>query len=198
LRLSPPTLGAAAFRSSALRQMGGWPLAPLGEDIAASTCLIRRGWRTQFVQAAIANNTVESELPGYWWQHVRWARATFHTIARDKTRFAASWPQRLESFVTSIGYGDRLIFVIAVAGALVGMLPGWVPVVYLAVPGMEIVVAAFKAGVGGKLPYFLLSSAVLFPVDLVASITAVLAQVLHRQYRWRSQRSTPGDGDVSQ
>lgn len=196
--LNPPTLGAAAFRTSALKQIGGWPPAPLGEDIAASTSLIRRGWKTRFVQEAIANNTVESEIAGYWWQHVRWARATFHTIARDKTRSAASWPQRLESFISSIGYGDRLIFVIAAAGALVGMLPRWLPVLYLAVPSMEIVLAAFKAGAVSKLPHFLLSCVLLFPVDLAASITAVFAQAMHRQYHWRSLRSTPIDDVVNQ
>jgi cellulose synthase/poly-beta-1,6-N-acetylglucosamine synthase-like glycosyltransferase len=188
LGLSPPTLGAAAFRRAALEQIGGFPVAPAGVDVATSSALIRAGWRTRFVASAVADNTVVSSARDYWRQHVRWSRAVFRVPSADKRKPATSWAQRLELSASSLGYGDRLVFAVALGGALVGMLSPWVPGLYLSVPGLGIVAALLQAGVGAALPRFLFATGLFFGADLAGSVAAVVQHVADRPYRWHNPR----------
>lgn len=196
LGLNPPTLGAAAFRRTALEQIDGFPVVPAGEDVATSSRLTQRGWRTRFVAAAVADNRVVSGVRDFWQQHVRWSRAVFrvHMGGRPST---ASLPQRLEMGASSIGYGDRLVFAVAAGGTVAGVLPVWVPLLYLAVPGLEIVAALLKAGVRRRLPRFLLATVLFFAADLVGSVAAVIAHVARRPDRWHSPRWNHVDGDAN-
>ena len=198
LGLNPPTFGAAGYRRSALAAIGGFPVVPVGVDVAASRRLTRQGWRTRFVRGAVADNVVVSEFADYWRQHVRWARSGFRVPAHERPRFRGSTPQRIEAWVAALGYGDRLVFVVAAVGAAVGALQWWVPVLYLAAPGVEIVVAALAAGVRRKLPRVLLAVVVFFPADLVASLAAVAAQLARRPYRWQSPRRVPAGAESNQ
>ena len=195
LGLNPPTHGAAAFRRTALEQSGGFPVAPAGVDVATSFSLIRRGWRTRFVASAVADNIVVSNVSNYWRQHVRWSRAVFRVVNSDKPPVTVSLPQRLEMSAASIGYGDRLIFAVAIVGTVAGVLPLWVPLLYLAVPGLEIVAALLKAGVRRGIPRFLLATMVFFVADLAGSVAAVVIHVGRRPYRWHSPRWVQADGD---
>lgn len=197
LGLNPPTLGAAAFRRTALEQSDGFPVVPAGVDVATSFRLIRRGWRTRFVAGAVADNIVVSNVINYWRQHVRWSRAVFRVVTRDQPPVTVSLPQRLEMSAASIGYGDRLVFAVAVLGTVAGALPLWVPLSYLVVPGLEIVVALLKAGVRGGLPRFLLATILFFIADLAGSVAAVVMHVGRRPYRWHSPRWIQADGDAN-
>jgi cellulose synthase/poly-beta-1,6-N-acetylglucosamine synthase-like glycosyltransferase len=198
LGLNPPTHGAAAFRTTALEQSDGVPLVPVGVDVAISSRLIRRGWRTRFVATAVADNTVVSNLNSYWRQHVRWSRAVFRAVNTEQPKVTVSLAQRLEMSAASIGYADRLVFAVAVAGSLFGVLPLWVPLLYLALPGLEIVAALLKAGVRGGLPRFLLATVLFFGADIAGSVAAVVIHVARRPYRWYSPRSVPVEGDAKQ
>lgn len=197
LGLNPPTLGAAAFRRTALEQIDGFPVVPAGEDVAASFRLIRRGWRTRFVAAAVADNTVVSDVNNYWRQHVRWSRAVFRLATTDTPPVMVSLPQRLEMNAASIGYADRLVFAVAAVATLAGALPLWVPLLYLAVPALGIVAALFKAGVRRRLPWFLLATVLFFAADLVGSVAAVIIHVARRPYRWHSPRRLQAEGDTN-
>lgn len=198
LGLNPPTLGAAAFRRTALEQIGGFPLVPAGVDVGTSSRLIRHGWRTRFVAAAVADNTVVSDARDYWRQHVRWSRAVFRVSTTERPAAAVSLPQRLEMGASSIGYADRLVFAVAAGGFVAGALPVWVPALYLAVPGLEIVAALLKAGVGRRLPRFLFATVLFFAADLVGSVAAVIIHVARRPYRWHSPRWRHVDRDAGQ
>jgi cellulose synthase/poly-beta-1,6-N-acetylglucosamine synthase-like glycosyltransferase len=195
LGLNPPTLGAAAFRKTALEQSGGFPLVPAGVDVAASFRLIRQGWRTRFVATSIADNIVVSNVRNYWRQHVRWSRAVFRVV-RDQPKPTVSLLQRLEMNVASLGYADRLVFAVAVVGAAVGALPLWIPLLYLAVPGVEIVAALFKAGVRRSFLKFLFASGLFFVADLAGSVAAIAIHVARRPYRWHSPRWVQADGNA--
>jgi cellulose synthase/poly-beta-1,6-N-acetylglucosamine synthase-like glycosyltransferase len=188
LGLSPPTLGAAAFRRAALEQIGGFPMAPAGVDVATSSALIRAGWRTRFVATAVADNTVVSSARDYWRQHVRWSRAVFRVPSAATQPPATSWAQRLEMGAASTGYGDRLVFAVALGGAIVGVIPAWVPALYLSIPGLEIVAAMFAAGVRSALPRFLFATATFFVADLAGSVAAVVQHAADRPYRWHNPR----------
>jgi len=195
LGLNPPTFGAAAYRRRALEAIGGFPVVPVGVDVAASRSLTRQGWRTRFVPASVAENIVVSEVGDYWRQHVRWARGVFRTPAHGQTPFRGTAPQRLETWAAAIGYGDRLVFLVAAVGAIAGALPWWLPILYLAAPGLEILAASLKAGVRRGLPRVLLATVLLFAVDLVASLAAVAVHAGRRPYRWQSPRRVPAGMD---
>ncbi len=195
LGLNPPTLGAAAFRRTALEQSDGFPVVPAGVDVATSFLLIRRGWRTRFVAGAVADNIVVSNVTNYLRQHIRWSRAVFRVVASDQPPVTVSLAQRLEMSAASIGYGDRFVFAVAVVGTVAGVLPLWVPLLYLAVPGLEIVAALLKAGVRSGIPRFLLSTILFFVADLAGSVAAVVIHVGRRPYRWHSPRRLQSDGD---
>jgi cellulose synthase/poly-beta-1,6-N-acetylglucosamine synthase-like glycosyltransferase len=197
LGLNPPTLGAAAFRRTALEQIDGFPLLPAGVDVATSARLTRRGWRTRFVAAAVADNTVVSDVRDYWRQHVRWSRAVFPVPSTDRQPSSATLSQRLEMGASSIGYADRLVFAVAAGGSVAGALPVWVPLLYLAVPGLEIVAVLLKAGVWRRLPRFLLATLLFFAADLIGSVAAVIIHVARRPYRWHSPRRLHADGDAN-
>ncbi len=196
LGLNPPTLGAAAFRRSALVEMGGIPEVPAGEDVATSSGLTRRGWRTRFVKGAVADNPVAEDLRSFWRQHVRWSRAVFRN-REGLVPSRASTAQRMELAAASIGYGDRLAFVLASVGALVDALPIWLPLLYLSLPAFGIVVALFQAGAGRRIPQFLLATTLMFAIDVTASIAAVLIHVTRRPYQWHSPRWERADGDAN-
>jgi cellulose synthase/poly-beta-1,6-N-acetylglucosamine synthase-like glycosyltransferase len=196
LGLNPPTFGAAAFRRTALEEMGGIPDVPAGEDVATSAGLTRRGWRTRFVHRAIADNIVVADLRNFWRQHVRWSRAVLRNHERTLPS-RASMAQRVELAVASIGYGDRLAFVIASVGTLLDALPLWLPVLYLSLPALGIVVALYEAGAGRRLPRFLIATAVMFAIDVAASVSAVLIHAARRPYRWHSPRVEHLDGEAN-
>jgi cellulose synthase/poly-beta-1,6-N-acetylglucosamine synthase-like glycosyltransferase len=187
LGLNPPTLGASAYRTSALREIGGFPPLPVGEDVATSARLTHQGWRTRFVVTAVAENTLVSDLRAYWRQHVRWTRSVLkahsgHSASR------ASKVQRVEMHLSSIGYADRLVFAAAAVGAVAGLFSRWAPFVYLAPPALGIIAGLSKARVGRRLPLYLLSTAFVFAADLVASVAAVLMHASGRPFRWDSLR----------
>ena len=195
LGLNPPTFGAAAYRRCAIEAIGGFPVVSAGVDVAASRSLTRQGWRTRFVQAAVAENTVVSEVGDYWRQHIRWARGGFGTSAQKRSRFRGTAPQRIETWAAAIGYGDRLVFLVAAAGAIAGALPWWLPILYLAAPGVEILAASLKADVRRGLPRVLLATVLLFAADLMASLAAVAVHAARRPHRWHSPRPRPASAE---
>jgi cellulose synthase/poly-beta-1,6-N-acetylglucosamine synthase-like glycosyltransferase len=196
LGLNPPTLGGAAFRRKAVEEIGGFPVVPAGVDVGTSSALIRRGWRTRFVRGAVADNIVVSQLHDFWRQHVRWSRAVFRRSTTKSTPATMAWAQRLEMAAASTGYADRLVFAIAALGALAGMFPVWLPALYLAVPGLEIVAALLEARVGLRLFWFLSATVVFFAADIVASVAAVVIHVARRPYRWHSPRWLHAENDA--
>ena len=113
------------------------------------------------------------------------------------TGLITSWQMRLEMSAASIGYADRLVFGVAVLGTLTGTLPLWVPLLYLALPGLEIVAALLKAGIRRALPQYLLAAALFFVADIAGSVAAVVIHIARRPYRWYSPRSISAEGEAN-
>ena len=69
-----------------------------------------------------------------------------------------------------------------------GCCPPGSLVLYLSVPGLEIVAALLKAGVRSAQPRFLLATVFFFVADLVGSLAAVVQHLSDRPYRWHNPR----------
>jgi cellulose synthase/poly-beta-1,6-N-acetylglucosamine synthase-like glycosyltransferase len=197
LDLNPPAHGASVYRREALAAVGGFAEGRRpGEDVQASTALTRAGWRTRFITGATVENTVTEELRDYWEQHVRWARNVWATAAQGR-RTGARPPlrRRVDVVLSSLGYADRLVFAAAVALAAGRWITPWLPVAYAGVLTAEVAVAVAKAGSLRRLPGYLACTAIVFPIDVLASTAAGAAHLTRRPRAWRTssrdQRAKP-------
>ena len=182
LDLNPPTLGGApVFRRAALDAVGGLGPVTTGDDVRITVALTRAGWRTRFVEDAVADNTVAERPRVYWRQHVRWARDLYATAAVQTTT-AARVPlaRRAEAWMLSIGYLDRLVLVAAFVLAAAGAVAWWIPLTYLGITGVELAWAIVRAGAGGHVGRLVLRTVGFFPIDVAATLVATIAHLARR------------------
>jgi cellulose synthase/poly-beta-1,6-N-acetylglucosamine synthase-like glycosyltransferase len=191
LRLNPPTFGASAFRRAALEEIGGFWLMHSGEDVEAALALERAGWRTRFRPGAVADNRVTSTVSDYWRQHIRWARGTYAARNARRLPHTGRLIDRVEAWNVAVGYFDRVCFLAALLLAAKGRFPWRVIVAYLAVPGAEVVAAVAKTQRRRDLAGFGLATIAVFPLDLAATVAAMIVHFAGRPHVWRSPRARP-------
>ncbi len=185
LGLNPPTLGASAYRRSALEGVGLFG-GGAGGDVRSAAALTRAGWRLRFVPDAVVDNTVVEHWSDYWHQHVRWARNVFSTFRFGVPRHAnVGLASRVEEWMSAAGYMDRIALLIAGGLTVAGRLPRWSIELYAAVAVAEVAVAIAKAGQARRLPVFLFATACLFVVDVAASVAAAAHHVARSGQTWR-------------
>jgi len=179
LDLNPPTLGGApVFRRAALDAIGGLGPAATGDDVRATVALTRAGWRTRFVEDAVADNTVAEKRGAYWHQHARWARDLYATVGAQRTMTAAvPLARRVEAWMLSLGYVDRVVLLAAILLAASAQLPFWVPCAYLAIATLEVIWAIRRAGAGRHMGLLLVRTVTLFPIDVASTVVATLAHL---------------------
>jgi cellulose synthase/poly-beta-1,6-N-acetylglucosamine synthase-like glycosyltransferase len=190
LDVNPPALGASMYRRIALEQIGYFPSVAAGEDVATTVALIGAGWRTRFTADAIADNRVASTLGQYWHQHIRWFRGSLRTTLKADTRRRTSLARRLEAWMLTASYSDRLVFMATALFAPVDGLARLVAAAYLGIRALEIVAAVAKADAVRHAPRYLLSAAIFFLVDVAASAVAITLLLARRPPRWYNPRRT--------
>jgi GT2 family glycosyltransferase len=189
LDLNPPMLGGGSvYRRPALDDIGGFPDAFTTEDVGAAIALTRRGWRTRFVRDAIVDNHVVADCRQYWSQHVRWARSSYET-ARLQGGGSAPLGRRIEAWMVSAGYLDRIALVAAAGFAAAGLLPLWVPAGYLGVVGLAVLLGLARGGAIRRLPLYVVAMVVMLLVDAAATLVASGLHVRRRPLRWSSPRA---------
>lgn len=191
LDLNPPMLGGGSvYRRRALDEIGGFPGGLTGEDVGATIGITRNGWRTRFVRDAVVDNRVVEQYRQYWFQHVRWARTGYESV-RLQRGGGAPLGRRIESWMVSAGYSDRIALLAAAGFAAGGVLPIWVPAGYLGVIGLAVVVAIARGGAIRRFPLYLVAMVVMLLVDAAATLVASALQVRRRPLQWRTPRAAP-------
>ena len=92
-------------RRDALTEIGNFPLGSLAEDVATSTMLLGRGWKTAYVHEPLQFGTVPEDYGGHLKQRTRWAIGTVDTSFKlnfclwgDAVK-QMSFPQRFSGFL---------------------------------------------------------------------------------------------------
>lgn len=216
LGLAPALLGSnCGYRRSALEEVGGFKPDALLEDSDLTLAFYRRGHLVRFVPEAVSVHEVPQTVRDYWRQHVRWATG-FADVARDHARgllspesrpsneSATSLPLRLrlELFLFSLGYLDRLAWLAAGAMLIADALrpntfgfPVWVLVIALALPLLQILgalaVERAEAGMLIRLPIV----PAFFALDLLVAVAAWRRALTRRARAWPHTRRYTASGD---
>jgi len=129
----------AAFRKSALHEVGYWSPDMITEDIDISWKLQLAGWTIRFEPNALCWVLMPETLKGLWKQRVRWAQGGAETMLRysgEIMRWPARrmWPLYIE-YLTSIAWSGLMIAAFTVvtvrligydgADSWVNFLPRW-------------------------------------------------------------------------
>jgi glycosyltransferase involved in cell wall biosynthesis len=191
LDLNPPCFAMTAFRREALEQIGGFSPHGTADDVTAAAELTRAGWRTRFVREAVAETWVVEGVPEYWRQHLRWGRNVFMAASRGR-RAAPAPPRRgAELVVSALGYVDRIALAAALASG--ERRNRQLAAVYLTLRAAEAAVALDQLGRSRDLPRHLAALALLFPLDVAASLAAVLTLPADRRATWTSPARRTSD-----
>lgn len=194
LDANPPALGASVYRREALKEVGGFPVVVDGEDIALTVALTRAGWRTRFIAEAVVDNRVVERLADYWHQHIRWFRGSLSTARASYAVRRLPLLRRVEAWMLTASYVDRLVFLVTAGLAIVGGITLWVPALYVLVRALEVTVALAKGGAGRQAPKHFVWAAVFVVVDVVASVVGACLHLARRPRSWRSPvRETGGE-----
>jgi 1,2-diacylglycerol 3-beta-glucosyltransferase len=186
LDLNPPLLGGGSvYRREALDEIGGFSVRAHAEDLQSAVSLTNAGWRTRFVPDAVVENLVPARPREYWHQHVRWARSVLDSAEPPARNSSVPLARRVEAVVQAGAYLDRVAVLAGVVLARTRALPPWLPLGYLGFAGVEAAAGVLKGGGAGRLPRFLLATALCFPLDLAGAVAALAAQLARRPLAWR-------------
>jgi biofilm PGA synthesis N-glycosyltransferase PgaC len=117
----------AAFRRSAVHQVGYWSADMLTEDIDITWKLQRAGWEVRFEPRALTWILMPETLRGLWKQRLRWAMGGAQVLLKNlDVALAPSqrsmWPLLLEMCV-SVAWSYAMVLVTA-AWLIAPLLPG--------------------------------------------------------------------------
>jgi cellulose synthase/poly-beta-1,6-N-acetylglucosamine synthase-like glycosyltransferase len=173
---NPPTMGGnCLYRLAAVAELGGFPDAACGEDVEMSLGLIAHGWRTRFVQDAVAESKVAETLGHYASQRRRWTYGMFASGKHARS---------LEALAVASGYADRLVFAAAGVLAVTGQVSfGWLAA-YLSAPFLEVLAALAKAGRLRETPVYVLGAIPMFLIDIGSAAGATVLTLAGRRPSW--------------
>ena len=96
------------LRREALEEIGWFPLGSLAEDVATSTLMLGKGWKTAFVHEPLQFGTVPDSFGSHLKQRTRWAIGTVDTAFKLKFCLYGdairqmSFFQRLSGFIYAV------------------------------------------------------------------------------------------------
>jgi cellulose synthase/poly-beta-1,6-N-acetylglucosamine synthase-like glycosyltransferase len=197
LNLAPAILGSnCAYRRTALSQVGNFKPGALLEDSDLTLKLAGAGWHTRFEPRAVSYHPVPGTISGYWRQHARWARG-FGDVSREQASSIISnsklpFPLRVELLAFSLGYLDRLAFLLGTG--LYALNPGrqplaWVLPLSLLTPLLQIVVALKMDNAPTALWARLVWLPFFFALDVAMALTGFWRTLKQSPRIWEERRA---------
>jgi len=98
----------SVFRARALREVGGFAVESITEDIHTSLRLHRRGWRTAYHNEVLARGLAAADGQQYLAQRLRWGTGAMQVLRLERplTGPGLTLPQRLSYAATLTGWFD--------------------------------------------------------------------------------------------
>lgn len=175
LGLDPSLVGVVfAVRRRALDQVAGFPEGRLTEDVDLGSALLAAGWRLRWIGEAVAREDVVTELPAFHVQRNRWTRGLLQGVSRARS---------LEQVFVALGYIDRIVLLVAILLAALGVLAVWWPLGYLIAPVLSIVVAMRRGG-AQRPATFLRAVVAMAIVDMAATLRSSVGAARATPVRW--------------
>ena len=164
-----------AWRTAALRAVGGYPVDTLAEDQDLTIAIQRAGWRVQYDQYAVALTEAPEHWRGLAKQRFRWAFGTLQCLWKHAGLLRAGRPRGL----AWVGLPQAFLFQIVMASIspvidlalIIGLLATWLRI-------EEHGWAQTSGDVSTMLAFWLVFTA----IDL---LSAVIAFALERREQWR-------------
>lgn len=203
----------AAFRKSALHDVGFWSLNMVTEDIDISWKLQLRHWDIRFESHALCWILTPETLTGLWKQRLRWAQGGTEVLIKylpriPKWRMRRMWPVYLE-YLTSVfwAYIMLSVFVLWTIGRFIELpyplhvptlLPGWSGVVLGVTCLLQFAVSLtidsrYEKGIG-KVYYWMVWYPIVFWILNVFTSTVAVPKALFNNRGKRATWASPDRG----
>lgn len=201
--LAPALLGSnCGYRRTTLKECGGFRDGALLEDSDLTLAFYRAGYRVRFAEDAVARHQVPETIRGYLMQHIRWSRgfndiSNQHSIGLLRDR-RLSLPHRIELFLFSVGYLDRIAMAGAAALTILAYLfektfrfPWQVLSLALLTPLAQILILfaeqRMPVGMWLRLPFI----PVFYALDIFAAVKGMLDSLSRRRPTWEKTERSP-------
>jgi len=150
-------------RREALEEIGNFPLGSLAEDVATSTLMLGRGWKTAFVHEPLQFGTVPEDYGSHLKQRTRWAIGTVDTSFKlnfclwgDKIK-QMTFAQRMSSFLYAFLSLFNILLTISLFAMPVVLIAGKPLVAYANYEQLRwLIRSCFAAVISNRLTEFVL------------------------------------------
>lgn len=113
-------------RREALDEIGNFPLGSLAEDVATSTLMLGKGWKTAFIHEPLQFGTVPEDFGSHLKQRTRWAIGTVDTAF--KLKFCL-WGEKIRQMTLAQRFSGFLYAVLSLYTILVSISLFAIPII---------------------------------------------------------------------
>uniref|UniRef100_A0A1Y1NFF8 Glycosyltransferase 2-like domain-containing protein n=1 Tax=Photinus pyralis TaxID=7054 RepID=A0A1Y1NFF8_PHOPY len=113
-------------RREALDEIGNFPLGSLAEDVATSTLMLGKGWKTAFIHEPLQFGTVPEDFGSHLKQRTRWAIGTVDTAF--KLKFCL-WGEKIRQMTIAQRFSGFLYAVLSLYNILVSISLFAIPII---------------------------------------------------------------------
>ena len=107
------------YRRSALEDIGGFPPQTITEDVHTSILFHKHGWKTAYLNEAVAWGVAAADVPEYSKTRQRWTHGNLHAVCYENVFFCRglTWQQRASYLSVALNF-----------------LEGWQQLLYILIP----------------------------------------------------------------
>lgn len=189
----------AAFRKSALDEVGGVPEETMAEDTDLTVALGSAGWRLAYVPQAVALTEAPIDLLTFWKQRIRWTYGVFQVMWRHRFASAESTDgngyRRKVLAITLLDLVLLPLTPLTDVFAILAVITGQVGPLVWAV-GLTIVMHLITTGVAVRLERERLGVLLHAPIQLLffryftlmVTVTAISSALTGRREKWNKPK----------